>query len=429
MKKNKGMKIYKQRKKRKGGNNQIVSILGTCAVVFGVGIFGYYVVAVPIYDLISTSDKKQEASSIVETSDTETTTVTTYKKIFEDLDLDKVTEASTAVSTAPVTEVTTVSTEKVTTEAPVTTILTEEIPVEVTTQAPAVPVSSEVKGGCYYLSTDDISSVSALVDKLNNIGDCSSVVVPLKTTGGSVNYSSSIDSARLSGAVSSDVSLYDIVSVITKKGLTPIAEISTISDNIYPETYKKSAYQFADGYTGEWLDNRAEDGGKPWLSPFSSVTIEYLSSLVNEITASGIKNIICTDTCFPPFREKDLGYIGEIVQSETRYKGLTDLINTLDDAAAANGGRVMLSVSAPDVMNSSSEVFRPEEFGSMPAVVSINMNDFSGENLSAVLNKIADKTGSMKVVPCLIADSVTESALSTAENTFKASGYDFYVFK
>ena len=48
MKKNKGMKIYKQRKKKRGSDSQILSILGTCAVVFGAGIFGYYVIAVPM---------------------------------------------------------------------------------------------------------------------------------------------------------------------------------------------------------------------------------------------------------------------------------------------------------------------------------------------------------------------------------------------
>ena len=53
MKKNRGMKIYKQKKRRRKGNsNQIMSLLGTCAVVFGVGIFGYYVVAVPLLDLL-----------------------------------------------------------------------------------------------------------------------------------------------------------------------------------------------------------------------------------------------------------------------------------------------------------------------------------------------------------------------------------------
>ena len=60
MKKNKGMKIYKQRKKKRGNNYQILSILGTVSLVFGAGIFGYYVIAVPIRDVIQSLIENQD---------------------------------------------------------------------------------------------------------------------------------------------------------------------------------------------------------------------------------------------------------------------------------------------------------------------------------------------------------------------------------
>ena len=424
MKKNKGMKIYKQRRKKHGSNSQILSILGTCAVVFGVGIFGYYVVAVPVYDLVKSMDEPEKTVSEdtpVVTEEYTETPVTTYKSFFDDSE-------STVKTENPVTTV-------VTDKEPASTTVTSEggnvsvteAVTETETNTPAP--SATVKGGCYYLSVSDISSLSALNEKLDTITGCTSVAVPLKTTGGKVNYASSVSTASLSGAVSSDITLEEIVNAVTEKGMTPVAEFSTVADNIYPRTYKKSAYQFDDGYTGEWLDNRAEDGGKPWLSPFSSETSEYLCSLVDEITSAGIKTVICTDNYFPPFREKDLGYIGEIVKSETRYKGLTDLVNKLNDSAASNGGKTMLSVSAAEIFNSSAEVFKPEEFGSMPVVVTINMNELSEESVSAVLKKLDGMTGGMKLVPCLVTEGQNETWVESSVNTFKAMGYDIYMIK
>lgn len=426
MKKNKGMKIYKQRRRRKGSDSQVLSILGTCAVVFGVGIFGYYVVAVPVWQLVKSMGESpqtviSDSAEISENAVSETTAET-------ETEADAVYEGIQVYDNSEDVAVTSVLSESE--SAPAVTTVSEAVTEAVTTAAVTQPpVQAVVKGGCCYLSVSDILSLDALMAKLNSVEGCTSAAVPLKTTGGYVNYASSVNTANLSGAVSSSLSLYDIVKAITEKGLTPVAEISTVADNIYPRTYKKSAYQFDDGYTGEWLDNKAESGGKPWLSPFASEAQEYLSALVEEITAAGIKSVICTDNYFPPFREKDLGYIGEIVKSETRYKGLTDLVNMLNSKAASNGGKVMLSVNAEDVINGTAEVFKPEEFGSMSLVVNIDMNSFSGETLHSVLNKLDAKKGGMKLVPCIITEGQSQSWIDSSVSTIKSAGYDLYMIK
>lgn len=199
MKKNKGMKIYKQRKKKRGSNSQILSILGTVAVVFGVGIFGYYVVAVPIYELVKSMGESPDTittqTSEADIQVTEAVT-TTYQKIIEDLKVntEAVVTIAPVTSSAPVTSAVTSETTAVTT---VTEKSVETAPAVVTTAPPVV-----VKGGCYYLTVSDLSSLSSLTDKLNSIEGFSSVAIPLKTTGGSVNYSSSVNTASLSGAVS-----------------------------------------------------------------------------------------------------------------------------------------------------------------------------------------------------------------------------------
>lgn len=433
MKKNKGMRIYKQRKKRRG-SNQILSILGTCAVVFGVGIFGYYVVAMPVYELVKSldSNSNSESSSTSEISLTDVTDVA-ESSIYEENSVSTtiVTKpvVTSAVTTTPVTtSVTTKQTTKATTKAEVTTTVTISETESPETE-PVVIAKPVNEGGCYYLSASEFKNASTLDSVLNGIEGYDTIVLPLKVTGGELNYYSDIYTAQMAGVCNSSISLDELVSVIREHGLTPAAEISTIADNIYPLTYKKSAYQFDDGYTGEWLDNKAENGGKPWTSPFSELTIEYLSDLVEEISNVGIKNILISDTYFPPFREKDLGYIGEIVQSSDRYKGLTDLVNTLASKASYSGAEAMLYVSAFDVLNSSAEVFKPEEFGNMSVVMNINMNDFSGESISSIMDRLESISGDMNIIPCIAADSVSEYELSSIINNLISLGYDYYMVK
>lgn len=439
MKKNRGMKIYKQKKRRRKGNSgQIMSILGTCAVVFGVGIFGYYVVAVPIIDLINGNKEEKKPSSSVSVT-TDESIVTTNKKIFDDITVTRVpvdndntgTLATTTVPdvTTSVTTVTSVSSE--TTTVTTTTTTTPEVTTTqattVTTSAPSPVINLINEGGCYYLTESDVQDIDVMKEKLASLEGYSSVVLPLKLTGGRLNYDSAVRTARLSGVISCYVTIDEMVQAVKESGMEPIAEISTIADNIYPLTYKKSAYQFDDGYTGEWLDNAYEAGGKPWLSPFADDAISYLTDIVDELTTAGVGSIICTDTYFPPFREKDLGYIGEIVQSEDRYKGLTDLINTLDDKAKSNGGRVMLGVSANEVINSTAEVFKPSEFGNMHVVVNISMNDFSDKNMNEVMGMIENKTEKMQIVPCIV--SAGTSDVDANIKALEKLGYDYYMVK
>jgi len=427
MKKNKGMKIYKQKKRN---NNQLLSVLLTSALLFGVGVFGYYVVAVPFSNFVETyknrktDDDDLDEIIVAEKNDPEETVPLKTEPLHSDNEPFETSETKEA----PVTTVPAVSEKPDSTSSVTTVVSSTSVSVQKPAETePAAPVYDE--GGCIRLSSDDISSADSLRNKLSSIGSYKSVVLPLKTAGGRICYNSSVDTAHYSGAVVSDTDIKSIVKVCAEKGIAPVAEISTIADNIYPVTYKKSAYQFDDGVTGEWLDNKPEKGGKPWLSPFADQAKSYLSEIVSELSEAGIKKIICTDTAFPAFREKDLGYIGELVQSENRYKGLTDLINLLDKKAGENNGKVMLYVTASEVLNSSAEVFRPEEFGTMPAVIGINSDDLSGQSAADVMKNVSGKSGSMKLVPCIISDGMSESEIESSVNSLEKAGYDYYIVR
>lgn len=303
---------------------------------------------------------------------------------------------------------------------------------------------SPTNSNSYYLSEDDISSIETLKSVIGKV-DTSSyniVVLPLKAQGGTLNYNSKINSAINSGVVNSYVDLEDMVQTIKDAGFIPYASISVLYDNIYPQTYKSSAYQFEDG-TGSWWDNDSENGGKPWLSPFSEDTKNYLSALVAELTEDGIQGIVCEDVMFPNFRDKDLDYIGDLVKDENRYTALVDVLNTIQKSA--NGQEVLFKFSLVDALKGDVEALKPDELNSnivlSPYIQlselsstfsyggnSISLSSQSTYNKVKLSMELFEKmSGDLKVVPSIDVSSLTASQKKDVISALQDMGYSDYL--
>lgn len=306
-------------------------------------------------------------------------------------------------------------------------------------------VTYEDNISAYYLTEEDISSEDALTSALSSLDSSyNTVVLPLKAQGGMLNYNSQINSARNAGVVASYVDLSSLVQIIKDKGLKPYASISVLYDNVYPKTFKKSAYQFEDG-TGSWWDDYGEKGGKPWLSPFADDTKNYLSAISAELTEDGIEGIICSDVIFPNFREKDLGYIGEIVKNPDRYTALLDVLNVIQNSA--NGQSVMFQFSLFDALKGNVEALKAEELNqNIVLVPSINLNELSttfsydGNSISlgsqSTYNKVKlsmelfqKMTGNLKVVPSIDLNSLTASQRKDVLSALEDLGYKEYIYE
>ncbi|MGN1411472.1 MAG: putative glycoside hydrolase [Oscillospiraceae bacterium] len=297
----------------------------------------------------------------------------------------------------------------------------------------------------YYLSEDDISSEDTLKTALNKVDSSYNIVVlPLKSQGGMLNYGSKINSAINSGVVGSYTDLKDLVKLIKDAGFIPYASISVLYDNIYPQTYKKSAYQFEDG-TGSWWDNSEENGGKPWLSPFSEDTKNYLSAISAELTEDGIEGIICEDVIFPNFREKDLDYIGDLVKDENRYTALIDVLNTIQKSA--NGQEVLFKFSLVDALKGKVEALKSDELNSnlilTPHIVLSDLSStfsYGGNSISlssqSTYNKVKlsmelfeKMSGNLKVVPSIDVSSLTASQKKDVISALEDMGYNNYLLQ
>lgn len=297
---------------------------------------------------------------------------------------------------------------------------------------------------CTFLSRRSLDDIYSLEDALDEISDSGVkyVAVPLKISGGRIYYSSGVRGAEYSGAVVSYMELDEIVSAIEEAGLKSIAYMCVLDDNIYPASYPDAGYRI-DESGSIWLDNSPDNGGKPWLNPFSYETVDYVENLADEITLSGFDKIIYSGIEFPPFRQSDLDYIGETVKESGRYTKLVTLANELCTIAENNGIQSMLEVAATDVAKGNAEVLHAELLSVRTIVVNINFDElysietadgtfyeFNGDNVSnakKIMRIIKDDIEKFNVVVRLSGDDIYEDELEEVREALVKLGYKSYI--
>lgn len=236
-------------------------------------------------------------------------------------------------------------------------------PDEVTTQPSVVTEPETVKNGILYVSFDPELDLSEQLDSAIKTAlseEYKGLCLDLVAEGGRVMFGTANEVAVKSEAViSSPIDLSYCVRAISEAELLPYARISALSDHIASWFDRSLCYLFEDG-SSKWLDNSIANGGKPWISPFSDNAKEYVSSFVTEISDAGFAGIIAGEFEFPPFRTKDLGYIGKTVQDPNRYEALAGFSNVLGDALGS-AKFYAVEVNAEDILSGECELLTDPE--------------------------------------------------------------------
>lgn len=305
---------------------------------------------------------------------------------------------------------------------------------------------SPTNEGSFYLNVDVLSDETTLKNAIESIpaSTYTSVVVPLKTTGGALHYDSAIEGAISSQAVQSTLGLQIISKIITDAGFKPVASISMFEDSIYSKYYKDAGYVFAsDG--SAWYDDKPSNGGKPWLSPFSTQADEYLNQVVQECSDSGFGLIMCKDLIFPYFRNIDVSYLGDKVVANDRYRYLTKSVKN-KKTAVGDKSKIAIEVSAEYILKGSCEVLKPDELSGISVVPVINLKNigetlvvngaevsFAGlsdsEKTQKILELIKPFCGELEIIPCIDSVGITSGNLSDSVNSVIDLDYKNYIVK
>lgn len=162
------------------------------------------------------------------------------------------------------------------------------------------------------------------------------VAVTLKDEQGFLYYSSDIKGVSGTELIHGTLSAAQICDYITKAGMIPAVKISALKD---PNTSKFfGSYHIESGIA--WLDNRLEDGGKRWLSPFDEDTVKYIEDLTKELSTAGFRHIICGNITYPALHLTDITNYLKHLPLDDQAARLEALWNVADAAVsgAAEGG-------------------------------------------------------------------------------------------
>lgn len=347
-----------------------------------------------------------------------------------------------AEQTQPVTDVTTTVLLTTMTTTTVTEVTTTETVATLPSSAAKEPVNrfGEDVTVAYLSKAEvlkDLDSVEAEASRLAAAG-YQEMVLPMKETGGMLHYYSSNEKAAGCGATNPEMlTPREIRNAAGRYHMNCAAILSTLEDRVYPNTYMDGSYTFKEGAV-RWLDNKPENDGKPWLSPFTDAAKGYLVSLADELNNAGFSRILCTDTKFPNFFESDTELLGDRIQDpERRSQALLSVLN----AIAAKAPDACCMIDLHKAVSGEEEAFVPDKLKMKTVCVQIDLRDFtepfkaggerydptvlSFEDKAAMLVRAAKKAaGGKKLYPCIVRNGLSEAELESVISIWKENGYD-----
>ena len=420
--KNKGRKIYKTKEKNYYGKSpgaKFLSGLLTTVLIGGLGFIGYSV-AEPLLDLTKEVGDSQE-----------------------DVPVQEITTGKNAETTLPGQEdaqESTLAIQNGENAADVPGGNAEPDKDELLETIPGLSSGKVVEQKnfeqftAYSLTASDLASVETLSAALGNIpADIKPeyIEVPVKVSGGGVYFGCSAYEAQNGGVIQSYILPGEISQTISSYGFKSAALISTFSDNILPLTFPGTGYINDDGSL--WLDDSDEYGGKPWVSPYSQATLDYVKYIVDEIAVSGFDCVVCSDFVFP-----DSGYLPEL---SGRGMTMAAAANLFADRVTMRKERYLLEVNAADVLTDKAEVLQPMILSTNNIVLTIDLYeisqgisdgtttyDFPGspaENCRLMMDLIHDKLSGYNVIVRVKGGTYAE--LLRAKDEMIEYGYTSYV--
>lgn len=270
----------------------------------------------------------------------------------------------------------------------------------------------------------------------------SAVVLPMKLSGGKLLYASTVKDATACAASAEEApSPEDILSVLDAHGLSGIAQIDLLTDNLFPAAFTDGSFLIPENQK-RWLDKAESDGGKPWISPYSDHTRKYLSSLASELMDAGFRSVICHGIGFPKFFKGDESLLGkQVTDQKRRQEALTGVMNTISEKVPA----AAFSFSLFDIINKKEEAFVPEEMHIRTVCMEIDLSKlkspFIYNEKRYALGQLSDEEkviellglskqilGEINLIPCFIRGSLNDDQLNTVIETAHSAGYsDIYI--
>ncbi len=249
--------------------------------------------------------------------------------------------------------------------------------------------------------------------------EVSAVVIDMKTKSGTVTYSSGQVSVANAGA--SHEKAFDLSSRIkTAKdmGFDVITRIYAFEDSTAPYNAIDMAirYESEDGIL--WLDESVDNGGKPWLNPYSDTAQKYILDIVYDAIDSEADAILLEGICFPEKGSMEYAYFGVGAEGVSEAEILSQFTKRIYSSAVITGSNIIIGFDSYEIVAESGIYGSdPLEFSADGYAPFIDIDMFVGkkfsddfyfrrmpEDITEVFAKVYEslgETAELKILPVL----------------------------
>ena len=208
----------------------------------------------------------------------------------------------------------------------------------------AVTVPEEV----FYNAMDYYSFIKNLDEEVT------AVVIDMKTVKGTVTYRSNQVSISNAGAAHENaVDLDSRIKTAKSLGFDVVARIYAFEDSTAPFNAIDMAirYESEDGIL--WLDDSVDNGGKPWLNPYSDTAQKYILDIVCDAIDCGVDAILLDGVRFPENEGMEYAYFGVTAEETPMGEVLQNFAKRIYNTAVVTDTNVIIAVDGYEVITGS----------------------------------------------------------------------------
>lgn len=294
-----------------------------------------------------------------------------------------------------------------------------------------------------------LASTSALSTYLESAkkSGYKTVMFHLKDDTGRLLYKSAVNTVKNNSTiVTGKLTAAQIVSLCKKVEITPVAVIDTLEDHLISTVVSEAGFRTADDW--EWLDASPDKGGRPWATPYSTVTVTYLSDITKELSSAGFEGIFLDGVKFPNFGNYDYSLLPKELKESGRTEKLVALVNKC--SASAGKSHTAINIDAAQLLTLNKAYYKgtaelwknKDKLSSAGIVITLDVNTLGttlaisdSENLkvdkdiskavTTVFTKVKKLAGNTEItVGVNGSEKLTAAQKKNVQDAFKKLGYE-----
>lgn len=210
-----------------------------------------------------------------------------------------------------------------------------------------VPVQPQVQGMHAVHIPQEILLSGQALSYLQGLSlpDINTALIDLKNARGQVLYQSQVGQGFGAQIVHEQaIDLTATVSELEAAGYQVAGRLCAFRDALAPYAQGKAAVKYQDS-DWTWLDNSQEEGGQPWLNPYSPIAQSYISDLANEAAGMGVKLLFITNIQFPEGLGRHLATFGANSATQSQAEVLRAFTESLQERLIQAGASAIPALS------------------------------------------------------------------------------------